>query len=151
MKRIIGIYIAFDGGICIFHNRLIAAIPETAFPSIKLIKPRQQTTNMELGDLCMDYAEYRFTNESLEAVMAGLQVSEGDRIFAVCGAGDQAFAMVEKADYVLAFDRLKLQADYARRTMNLIKDNINDVRKALESRMDRASTFYFLKRKRLEK
>ena len=31
--------------------------------------------------------------------------------------------------------------------MNLIKDNINDVRKALESRMDRNSKFYFLKKK----
>lgn len=106
---------------------------------------------MELGDLCANYADYRVTNESLEAIMAGLRVSEGDRIFAVCGSGDQAFAMVEKAGYVLAIDKLKLQADYARKTLNLIKDNIDDVRKALKSNMGGASTFYFLKGKRLDR
>ena len=91
-----GIYIAFDGGICIFHNRLIAAIPETAIPSTKLIKPRQQTTNMELGDLCMDYAEYRLQMRALEAVMAGLQVSEGDRILPSAASGDQALQWLRK-------------------------------------------------------
>lgn len=106
---------------------------------------------MELGDLCDDYAEYRFTNESLEAVMAGLKVSEGDRIFAVLGAGDQALAMIEKADYVLAIDKDKLQAVYARKIRHLIKTQTESVRKELESKMSGAGTFYFLKGKRLDR
>lgn len=105
---------------------------------------------MELGDLCRQYAEYRLTNESPEAVMAGLIVSGGDRIFSVCGSGDQVFAMIEYAEYIMAIDKDKLQVDYARKIKQLIKRQIRAVRKSLKSNKNIDSNAgYFLDGDRL--
>ncbi|MDI6738339.1 MAG: hypothetical protein QME12_07555 [Nanoarchaeota archaeon] len=67
------------------------------------------------------YLRFPVTNERLEAVVAGLDVKEGDRILAVCGSGDQAFALLENASYVLAADLNKLQVEYARTRAELLK------------------------------
>ncbi len=55
------------------------------------------------------------TNESLKAIMAGLDVSEKDCILSICGSGDQAFAMLEKAKRVTVVDRNKDQIEYFKR------------------------------------
>lgn len=44
------------------------------------------------------------TNESLEAIMAGLEPKEGDTILAIGGSGDQAFAMLETGARVVVVD-----------------------------------------------
>nr|MBA4405529.1 hypothetical protein [Nanoarchaeum sp.] len=48
--------------------------------------------------------DYSCTNESLDAIMAGLDVQPQDRILAVAGSGDQAFAFLEIASHVKAVD-----------------------------------------------
>lgn len=44
------------------------------------------------------------TNESLEAIMAGLEPKQGDVILAIGGSGDQAFAMLESGARVVVVD-----------------------------------------------
>jgi len=64
---------------------------------------------------------FQATNESIPAIMEGLQIQQGDRVLAICGSGDQAFAMLELADYVTAVDSSKLQILYARCRLAQIK------------------------------
>ncbi|MFA6462161.1 MAG: hypothetical protein WCV90_07915 [Candidatus Woesearchaeota archaeon] len=64
---------------------------------------------------------FQLTNESLEAVMAGLEVNEEDRVLAICGSGDQALAILETAHSVLAVDRSPLQVEYALSRINALK------------------------------
>lgn len=68
-----------------------------------------------------EYLRFPVTNERLEAVVAGLDVKEGDRILAVCGSGDQAFALLENASYVLAADLNEFQVKYAESRAELLK------------------------------
>lgn len=65
---------------------------------------------------------YGHTNESLWAVVAGLNVSRKDRILAICGSGDQAFALSEFADEVVAVDRSEEQIAYAQRRLEALRD-----------------------------
>lgn len=53
------------------------------------------------------------TNETLEAIVKGLRVTEKDVILAICGSGDQAFALLEKAKRVIAVDANPTQIAYA--------------------------------------
>ena len=55
---------------------------------------------------------YQTTNESLDAIMAGLDVGSGDRVLAVGGSGDQAFAFAEKAAQVRVVDHSTPQLTY---------------------------------------
>ncbi len=55
------------------------------------------------------------TNESLGSIVSGLNPGFGDRIFAVCGSGDQAFALTEYAPEVVAIDSDSVQLAYAQR------------------------------------
>ncbi|MFA5887971.1 MAG: hypothetical protein WC852_04650 [Candidatus Nanoarchaeia archaeon] len=56
---------------------------------------------------------YTCTNESLDAIIYGMQLSRGDSILAVLGSGDQAFAMIEYANSVLAVDNNPAQVKFA--------------------------------------
>jgi hypothetical protein len=62
----------------------------------------------------MRIPEYVDTNESLEAIVRGLDLCRKDDILAVCGSGYQPFAMLEYAKSVLAFDMDKDQIEYAK-------------------------------------
>lgn len=57
---------------------------------------------------------YPFTNESLASVVTGLQPTNVDVILAVCGSGDQAFALLESGARVVAVDTNERQVAYAR-------------------------------------
>ncbi len=48
--------------------------------------------------------QFTCTNESLEAILAGLEPKQGDTILAVGGSGDQAFAMLETGARVVVVD-----------------------------------------------
>ena len=48
--------------------------------------------------------QFTCTNESLDAIMAGLEPKKGDTILAVGGSGDQAFAMLESDARVVVVD-----------------------------------------------
>lgn len=57
--------------------------------------------------------QYSFTNESLDAVMHGMQLSRENNALAVLGAGCQAFAMLEQAGSVIAVDNNPVQVKFA--------------------------------------
>lgn len=54
-----------------------------------------------------------YTNESIEAIIAGLVPKSDDSILAVCGSSFQAFAIAEHAGLVDALDISPKQLDYA--------------------------------------
>lgn len=56
--------------------------------------------------------QYPCTNETLDAILNGMDVGEKDSIIAVGGSGDQAFALLEKAHSVTAVDRDPMQTRY---------------------------------------
>ena len=63
---------------------------------------------------------FGWTNESLEAIMAGLEPTDGDSVLSVGGSGDQAFALLENAATVYVVDNSKSQLDYIRRRTRLL-------------------------------
>ena len=64
---------------------------------------------------------YSHTNESLDAIVKGMNVNETDDIIAVCGSGDQAFALLEYAGSVLAVDSDRQQIEYAQKRAEALK------------------------------
>lgn len=56
---------------------------------------------------------YERSNEDLQGIVEGMNINETDDVLAVCGSGDQAFAMLEKAHSVKAIDLNPAQAEYA--------------------------------------
>jgi hypothetical protein len=69
----------------------------------------------------MNNIEGLATNESLKAVITGLNVSPKDEILSICGSGDQAFAMLEKAKRVVVVDRNPCQINYFKRRAEKLK------------------------------
>ncbi|MFA5887977.1 MAG: hypothetical protein WC852_04680 [Candidatus Nanoarchaeia archaeon] len=65
---------------------------------------------------------YPYTNESLDAVVKGLDVQSSDDIIGVLGSGDQAFAMIEYANSVLAVDNNKVQVAYAQERKAMLRE-----------------------------
>lgn len=57
---------------------------------------------------------YYYTNESLDAIVKGIKPNREDDIIAICGAGDQAFALLEHANSVIAIDCDARQVAYAK-------------------------------------
>ena len=66
---------------------------------------------------------YYFTNESLEAIITGLEPNSEDTILTVCGSGDQSFALLEFDCQVVAIDENPQQINYAKKNMNLLERN----------------------------
>lgn len=64
--------------------------------------------------------EQLVTNESLDAIMGGLDINDKDKVLAVCGSGDQAFAMLEKASQVSVSDIRKVQLELVKSRMELL-------------------------------
>lgn len=56
---------------------------------------------------------YASTNESLDAIMASMELNESDSVLTVLGSGDQALAMLEYGCNVVAVERDLLQGAYA--------------------------------------
>lgn len=56
---------------------------------------------------------YRYSGESIEAVVSTLSPSNSDRVLALCGSGDHAFALLENAGFVDAVDFNLNQVLYA--------------------------------------
>lgn len=65
------------------------------------------------------------TNESLEAIIAGLQPKEGENILAICGSGEQANEINQKGTNVLAVDIDEKQLEYAMVSNCYKMDSIN--------------------------
>lgn len=58
--------------------------------------------------------DYSHTNENLTAIISGLALREKDKVLAIGGSGDQAFAMLEFADSVVVVDNSERQINYIR-------------------------------------
>ena len=66
--------------------------------------------------------EYLVSNENVEQIVQALDPSPEDRILAICGSGDQVFALAESGARVVAFDKDSYQLDYAKRRAELIRE-----------------------------
>jgi|SRR3989344_2101955 len=70
---------------------------------------------------------YSVTNESLFAIMEGLDIQPEDRVLAISGSGDQVVAMTEIADRVVAFDYLTEELEILRMKIGWIQEgNFDD-------------------------
>jgi len=67
------------------------------------------------------------TNENIEQIVAGLRPTPDDRILAICGSGDQAFALAEYGARVYAVDNDPEQIAYARQRATLLRQRRYDV------------------------
>lgn len=65
---------------------------------------------------------FRHTNECLDAILAGLDVRRDDRILAIGGSGDQAFAMLAKGASVTVVDYSDEQIEYIRMRADLLRN-----------------------------
>lgn len=65
---------------------------------------------------------YSSTNENLEGLVVGLDVKPEDRIIAVGGCGDQAFALLENAGSVIVVDSNPAQIELIRKRTKLLQD-----------------------------
>jgi len=63
------------------------------------------------------------TNESVEAIVKGLDVRKDDRILAICGSGAQGFAMLEYVSEgkIVAIDRKDKQLEHASRLKDMLQ------------------------------
>jgi len=57
---------------------------------------------------------YTASNESIEAVVAGLAPTDKDCVLAVAGGGDQAFGLLEKSKNVVCVDNVSHQVELVR-------------------------------------
>ena len=96
------------------------------------------------------------TNESLDAIVAGLRPSQKDKILAICGSGDQAFALLEYADSVHTVDKKYDQVEYAVYQSMLLRKNklsqfLNDIHKNSLNAEFQLRKQYFSQKGRLQK
>jgi len=70
--------------------------------------------------------EYPITNENLLAITRGLAISPSDDVLAICGSGDQAFALLENARSVLAMDKSGAQVEFAEKRRELLRQGKYD-------------------------
>lgn len=61
---------------------------------------------------------YTHTNENIEAILCGLDVKRNDRVLAIGGSGDQAFAMLECGARVQVIDHNSVQIGFIRTRIN---------------------------------
>jgi|SRR3989344_3087460 len=64
---------------------------------------------------------YNRTNENLDSIVAGLDLTEQDIVLAVGGSGDQAFAMLEFAGRVKVVDKNQEQVQYIKRRAEALR------------------------------
>ncbi len=98
--------------------------------------------------------EYRLTNESLEAIVAGLNPQHTDKILAIGGSGDQALALAEFADSVIVADINPAQIELIKHRIAAIKSgDIDEVFNFEWNRENPQNVFSrngYFRRKRLE-
>lgn len=67
------------------------------------------------------HLKYSVTNESLPAIVNGLNVNENDLVLAILSSGDQTFALAESGCHVKAIDKSIAQIEYAQRRLGALK------------------------------
>lgn len=74
------------------------------------------------------------SNESINAVMYGLDFLKKDSVISVCGSGDYAFAMLEKVREIIVVDNREMQIDLFYNRKKLIEKG--DFKKFLEIKQE---------------
>ena len=105
----------------------------------------------------VDKVNYSVTNESIDAVIKGLNLKSNDSVLAVAGSGDHAFAMLEYAGEVKVIDSNPFQIDLVMLRAELLRIGRYDLfftkRSTVPLNDDKivARKNYFSKEGRLEK
>jgi len=81
------------------------------------------------------------TNEHLPSIIAGLDVKPDDNIIAVLGSGDQALALLEHSQRVLAVDDNSEQIEYTKLKLKYLKSG--DYKKFFKAREGSSQTHQF--------
>jgi hypothetical protein len=74
------------------------------------------------------------SNESINAVMSGLNFSKRDSVVSICGSGDYAFAMLEKVRDIVVVDNRETQIDLFDYRKKLIEEG--DFKKFLKIKQE---------------
>lgn len=97
--------------------------------------------------------EYSISNENPEAIVKGLNLQPTDRVLAILGAGDQAFAMLEFCAEVYAVDNNPAQIEYFKRRIEKLKKGqeifLEENGTCDENRLIDLEGYNFLKQKKL--
>ncbi len=84
---------------------------------------------------------FSVSNERLSTIVVGLEPNERDTVLAVCGSGDQAFALSEYAPRVVAVDINPEQIRLAKQRAEYLKvENYGDFLKTNEENISRYAT-----------
>ncbi|MBI4919049.1 DUF3419 family protein [archaeon] len=103
----------------------------------------------------LERVPYSKTNESLPAIINGLDLKQNDSVLAIAGSGDQAFAMLEYAARVEVVDKssdqiflVKLRAEALRREEYslFLRSSVDNFKELIKER-----NCYFSKRGRRQK
>ncbi len=98
---------------------------------------------------------YFRTNESLDAIVEGLDLKSDDSVLAIAGSGDQAFAILEYVKRVEVIDSKPNQIDFVKYRMNALKRKHYDLflkdHGALKDRYQEKREKYFLEKGRLNR
>ncbi|MFH1066065.1 MAG: hypothetical protein V1734_06165 [Nanoarchaeota archaeon] len=101
---------------------------------------------------------FPYANESIDAVVQGMDINEEEEVIAICGSGDVVFGMLEKARSVVGVDINPLQVDYALERKVLLKEgylenflNIGKVSHARDTVRMKQSIDYFSQPGRIER
>lgn len=65
---------------------------------------------------------YEVTNESIPAIINGLELQAQDRVLSICGSGDSIFAIAELANQIVGIDRSPDQILYAKQREKYLKN-----------------------------
>lgn len=98
---------------------------------------------------------YQQTDENLQGIVQGLSPEPQDRILSICGSGDQPFALLENAGYVLAIDHCYNQIQFAIKRKEKLQEQdtasfVGLVKGAKKSPQPKQQHYYF-NQDRLEK
>lgn len=69
-----------------------------------------------------NYLNYLYTNETLDAIIGGLDLKRDDKVLSILGSGDQAFAMLEYSS-VIATDRVRAQLKFVNKRIKHLKNS----------------------------
>lgn len=100
-----------------------------------------------------DEALYSATNESLPAIVRGLDLNKNDSVLAIAGSGDQAFAMLEYVGKIKVIDKSIFQLNLVKLRIEALKQKRYDLFLETEcsnERLNRRNN-YFMQEGKLDK
>lgn len=103
---------------------------------------------MPHSSLDTSYVKFPCTNESLDAIVHSLDVRPEDNVLAIGGSGDQAFALLEYVNSVVALDVDPVQRDFIQNRLNLLRQgDISSFVWPFKDQVDESDEFELLRSK----